>query len=386
MECKVFFTKQFSQQFHIVDLFTLYHKKLTWERECSLLPSTQPFLEWEDTVIRLKKRLRFGERVIFPEKPKMFLNTSSENLIFACPVSDCRGFVAGSSCGTCKRDVCKKCRELLVPIQMQINQRDDNEPEKKINTKTQGTRKHECDATTLASIQSISIESKSCPRCRAQILKSEGCDHMFCTNCRTHFDWVTGKILSSSSNHHYDLTTAFSSNIALFTKQQNTEQCNTDPFTDAIPSSVVPYETANPILYRALWKEPMSVRYLLRKKLNTYETELQHQEALLKIRLMYLRHQLTEEHAKSKVFQEDEKHEKNFRHRNLLEMYLNICNDLQRMVYVSQTKETADEALQLYKNLIDTCQTASKDTRDELGGERLEFSSDFTSKIPHVTL
>jgi hypothetical protein len=381
MECKVHFTKQFSQLFNIVELFTIYHKKLTWERECSLLPSTQPFLEWEDTVLRLKKRLRFGERVIFPEKPKMVLNTSSANLIFACPVSDCRGFVAGSSCGTCKREVCRKCRELINPLPKE------SEPEKKsIYGTKQVQKKHECDPTNLASIESISTESKSCPRCRAQILKSAGCDHMFCTNCRTHFDWMTGRILTSSSNHHYDLTTAFSSNIALFTKQQNTEQCNTDPFTDAIPSSVVPYETSNPTLFRALWKEPVSVRYLLRKKLNTYETELQHQEALLKIRLLYLRQQLTEEHAKSRVFQEDEKHEKNFRHRNLLELYLNICNDLQRMVYVNQTTETANEALELYKNLIQTCQSASKDTKLELGGEHLEFSSDFTSKIPHVTL
>jgi hypothetical protein len=402
MKCNVHFTKQFSQKHQIVHVFKSFHQKLTWEREFSLLASTQPFLEWEDCVTKLKKRLRFGERVVFPEKPKLFLSTSSNNPIFPCPASDCRGFVSGSYCGTCKREVCKKCREFTILIQDQSKTQTTEEPQKNylnINTKQSiynvsnqnKLKKHECNQQILASIQSIDQESKSCPRCRALIFKIEGCNHMFCTNCRTHFDWVSGRVLTSSSNHHYDSTTLFSKNVALFkhSNSENTEQCTTDPFTDAIPNSVITSiqsTTQGDKVYRALWKETISSRYLLRKRLNSFETELQYQEGLLRIRLMYLRKQLTENQAKSRILQEDEKHEKIFRQRTLLEMYLNACNDLQRMVYVNQSTSQIDEALRIYKILIDTCQLASSDTRNELGGQCLEFSCDFNSQLPHVTL
>ena len=419
MKCNVHFTKQFTQKNQIVHIFKSFHQKLTWERECSLLPSTQPFLEWEDCVTKLKKRLRFGERVVFPEKPKLFLSTSSNNPIFPCPASDCRGFVSGSYCGTCKREVCKKCREFTILNQDQSKtQGTDSEEPQKCNSKTntssntkqsiysnsntntnsnfmnvsnQKHKKHECNSQILASIQSIDQESKSCPRCRALIFKIEGCNHMFCTNCRTHFDWVSGRVLTSSSNHHYDSTVLFSKNVALFkhSNSENTEQCTTDPFTDAIPNSVIisiRSSTKGEELYRALWKETISARYLLRKRLNTYDTELQYQEGLLRIRLMYLRKQVTENQAKSRILQEDEKHEKIFRQRTLLEMYLNACNDLQRMVYVNQSSSQINEALRIYKILIDTCQLASSDTRNELGGQCLEFSCNFNSQLPHVTL
>lgn len=401
MKCNTHFTKQFCKKFNILTLFKSYHEKLTWEREFSLLASTQPFLDWEDTVAKLKKRLRFGERVLFPEKPKMFLNSSTTNPIFACPGSECRGFVGGSHCGTCKKEVCAKCREFVHAPSSSVpsSEKEDNttEPQKRSiyasnnnnNNNSKLKAKHVCDPLLLASITSIAQEAKSCPRCRAQIFRIEGCNHMFCTNCRTHFDWETNRVLTSSSNHHYDLTTAFSTNVAILSKNsnsENTEQCSTDPFTDAIPSSVVSSPEINQDIFRALWKEPISARFLLRKRLSAFETEFQYQESLLRIRLMFLRGQVTEDQAKSRVLQEDEKHEKMFRQRSLLEMYLNICNDLQRMVYVNRNQANQEDALRIYKNLIDTCQAASRDTKSELGGECLGFSCDFASQMPHVTL
>lgn len=406
MKCGTNFTKQFAQKHNIVDIFKAYHQKLTWERECSLLPSTQPFLEWEDTVTKLKKRLRFGERVVFPEKPKMFLNTSTSNPIFACPGSDCRGFVGGSHCGTCKKQVCTQCREFMQK-QTTLNNENETEPSRKPSTLTATNNKnnsskvkHECEPALVASIRSIEQEAKSCPRCRAQIFRIEGCNHMFCTNCRTHFDWETGRVLASSSNHHYDTTAIFSTNVATIANAKNStdieQQCNTDPFTDAIPSSVLDsFIFVNQAssqsgdrknAFRALWTEPVSARFLLRKRLNGFETEFQYQEALLRIRLMFLRRQISETQAKARVLLEDEKHEKMFRQRGLLELYLNTCNDLQRMVYLQQTNEMVNEVLKIYKNLIDTCQDASLNTRAELGGECLSFTCDFESQMPHVTL
>ena len=114
--------------------------------------------------------------------------------------------------------------------------------------------------------------------------------------------------------------------------------------------------------------------------------EVAHQESLLSIRLLFLRGKVTEEQAKTRVLAEDEKQEKIFRQRNLLEMYLNTINDLQRCVYIDRSAQSIQEASKIYKNLIETCKEASLETQKELGGECLKFSCNFGSSIPHVTL
>ena len=55
--------------------------------------------------------------------------------------------------------------------------------------------------------------SKPCPRCSTMINRSQGCDHMFCTNCRTHFNYVTGEVYTNSSNHHYNDLASYSRNV-----------------------------------------------------------------------------------------------------------------------------------------------------------------------------
>jgi len=101
--------------------------------------------------------------------------------IFKCP-SDCRGFISNNySCGTCKGLVCKKCR---VQIKEDLE--------------------HICNEDDIKSSALVSSLTKPCPKCMTPILKSGGCDQMFCVLCHTAFSWTTGKIeVGVIHNPHY---------------------------------------------------------------------------------------------------------------------------------------------------------------------------------------
>lgn len=101
--------------------------------------------------------------------------------MFKCPADACEGFInANSACGLCDLKVCKKC---LEPT----------------------TEGHTCNPNTVESVKAIKKQAKPCPKCKTQIIKNGGCDHMYCTQCQTHFSWRTGKIdaVRHGGNPHY---------------------------------------------------------------------------------------------------------------------------------------------------------------------------------------
>ena len=104
-----------------------------------------------------------------------------DHYIFKCP-SDCRGFISNNySCGTCKGLVCKKCR---------VQIKEDSE--------------HICNEDDIKSSALVYTLTKPCPKCMTPILKSGGCDQMFCTQCHTAFSWNTMRIETRIiHNPHY---------------------------------------------------------------------------------------------------------------------------------------------------------------------------------------
>ena len=58
---------------------------------------------------------------------------------------------------------------------------------------------HHCSKRAMEDAQSLKKEAKPCPQCSTFISKVEGCDQMWCVECKTAFSWRTGAIMNSES-------------------------------------------------------------------------------------------------------------------------------------------------------------------------------------------
>ena len=107
----------------------------------------------------------------------------AQQFIHRCADSDCNGFVSSAwKCATCDKHTCAHCRELKA-------ERDDPA--------------HVCNPDSVASVAMLKHDTKPCPNCKVPVHKTEGCDQMFCTQCKRLWSWNTGKFETRGHNPHY---------------------------------------------------------------------------------------------------------------------------------------------------------------------------------------
>lgn len=102
----------------------------------------------------------------------------------ACPVGDCRGFLSSAwKCGMCDNWSCPECHD--------VKGKDKDAP-------------HTCDPNNVETAKLLAKDSRNCPKCASMIFKIDGCDQMYCTQCHTAFSWRTGRIeMGTIHNPHY---------------------------------------------------------------------------------------------------------------------------------------------------------------------------------------
>lgn len=106
-------------------------------------------------------------------------NSESSKFTLKCMKEDCRGYLNGGwTCGLCESRWCKECHQLL-------------------------TDDHICKEDDIATAKILKSDTKPCPGCGVSIHKIDGCNQMWCTQCRTAWDWRTGNIQKKVHNPHY---------------------------------------------------------------------------------------------------------------------------------------------------------------------------------------
>ena len=218
-------------------------ENLLFERERSLMPATQPFVEVEKNIRKLRARIgdarteigkcRQRQAAVNATPSAVFAvmaNTANElegriersrqvyefetqvkaqevNIAFyehciglylrdggaeverrqfvrACPYSGCTGFLSTAwKCGLCENWACPDCHEGKGKVK---------------------DGPHTCNPDSVATARLLEKDSRPCPKCASVIFKIDGCDQMWCTQCHTAFSWRRGTIETHQvHNPHY---------------------------------------------------------------------------------------------------------------------------------------------------------------------------------------
>ncbi len=189
-----------------------YKTTLMMVREKAMLPETQLKFERLKTIQELNNKIRNRQAIADKQIRKIQKECDSDNkkyhdklveltsegkdakhvkdvndvkYVQKCPNDECRGFLSTRwKCGLCDVVVCAKCHE--------------------IKNSNDCKKEHKCKKENIESVIAKNKESRPCPKCTSRISKIEGCDQMFCTQCKTTFSWNTGKIETKIfHNPHY---------------------------------------------------------------------------------------------------------------------------------------------------------------------------------------
>jgi len=198
---------------------------LLMDREKSMLPEAQIAVQAEITKrenIEIRNKINEEKQKLYQkikemdEQIVMVNNTIAGNLgavsnnpvgfpvfTFKCGKDECKGFLdKGNKCGTCSSVFCKECNELL-------------------------TEGHECKQEDVETTKMLKKDTKPCPGCGTLIFKISGCNQMWCTGCKTAFDWKTGRIETNHIHnpHYYE----FMRNNNIVERQPGDEVCGGIP-------------------------------------------------------------------------------------------------------------------------------------------------------------
>lgn len=191
-----------------------HRENMLVEQEMAMMPSTQNIIELKNNITQLERNrheisLKIAELeeeqtalsgIIYRynhiyNNPHLYYSSDNNKIvkketsqfIKPCPKDNCRGFLSTKyNCGVCGTKVCPQCHEI------------------KKENKEESKEEHKCDPAIVESIKLIKSETKPCPKCACPIFKLVGCNQMWCTSCRTAFDWKSGSIINGViHNPHY---------------------------------------------------------------------------------------------------------------------------------------------------------------------------------------
>lgn len=302
--------------------------------------------------------------------------------VIPCPVEDCRGFLQRGVCSACNVKTCLSCLKPLPPTTSSSSSSEG------------GNNGHGCDLNDVSSVAFMLKDSKPCPNCGVFIHKTMGCRHMHCTHCNAHWDWDTGKLMERSTNWHYMNLQRFARDVATIARRPQSRdertldnspterdaagECGDDveddpvlAFDDAVARDRVSATTHASIM-RALYDDPMVVRYTVRRMYDIDRLHENHGAALVRLRTLYIMNEIDETAWSRRLFTAEHAFERDNHVARVLLLYLFTVRDLQRQL-ARRVIDGTDRLslLDSYYSLVCICNQSLASLREEYGGPRI---------------
>ena len=240
--------------------------------------------------------------------------TGRKVFIMKCQ-SDCKGFLSSSyKCDLCNKHTCSKCFEVV--------DEEDPDPE----------AAHVCKPENVETVSLMKKETRACPGCSVRIYKIDGCNQMWCVECNTAFDWVSGKIVNGTIHnpHYYDY----------LKKNGGIPRAPGDVLCGGLPNIRSMYEKISVLRATGIIEGDIS-EAMLRNIGNVHQfvnhihhlyTDLaqntSYQTALKNIRIKYILSRISDDEFSTAIFKEHKKDSKNQKKKQLLQMVDNVGTDL----------------------------------------------------------
>ena len=171
-------------------------------------------------------------RSIFSKK-----NSEKYKYNYKCQNGECKGFLNDEwYCGVCSHITCKKCMISMGEIIDLIKLSDEKSKLKK---------EHVCKDDDIRTAELIRKDSKPCPKCHTLIFHMGGCRQMFCTYCKTAFDWNNGEIINNGIHnpHYFEWRNGKLNDFGVGSRREE-EQTNNVQFLECCAENgFVPYDT-----------------------------------------------------------------------------------------------------------------------------------------------
>lgn len=311
-----------------------YREQILFEREKSLLPSTQPHIEkiiqiqkMDDEIWNIRTQMdELKKKLTLLHNEKSFLENSRGNqerkqFIRPCSNKDCKGFLSTQwKCGLCEKFTCRNCLEV----------KEENEEEKII---------HECKPDNVSTAQLILKDTKNCPKCGVSIFKISGCSQIWCTNCHTAFSWDTGRIENGNIHnpHYFEWLNRNGGNI-----NRNPEEVRCGREIDHFFISDLSRMTrSSHFIFINLDEQREIKRELLenlRNIIHMREVDIPRFrvndiEDNLKIRIDYMRDKITEDDFKIKIQRKEKEYQKKKEIYDILRMFIDCFTEIMYRLY-----------------------------------------------------
>ena len=223
-----------------------------------------------------------------------YIHKNNQSII-KCPSDDCKGLIQKNYiCNICNTKICNKCYHIF----------NDN---------------HICDISNIKSILEIKNNCKQCPSCSSFIHKIDGCDQMWCTECHTTFNWLTGEIENKMiHNPHY----------IEWLKKYNKEISHN---CDGIPNDIHFIRHVNLAFNNEIVDKLISFYTLI---VHIQEIEIEKYQVMndekrnLKYRIKWIKNKISDNTFKFKLLQNETKYEINLKIKNIYESFIAISTDI----------------------------------------------------------